>query len=100
MQRLILCIAVMALMTYIIRALPLTLFRKDIKNIYIRSFLKYVPYAVLGAMTLPDILYATDSMGSAIAGLVVAAFLSYREKSLLTVAAAACGAVFLFEQLF
>ncbi len=100
MQRLVLSIAVMALVTYIIRALPLTLFRKDITNIYIRSFLKYVPYAVLGAMTLPDILYATDSMGSAMAGLLVGSFLAYKEKSLLAVAAAACGAVFLFEQLF
>ncbi len=100
MNRLLLCIAIMALVTYAIRALPLTLFRKDIRNVYIRSFLKYVPYAVLGAMTLPDILYATGSMGSAIAGLITAAILAYREKSLLTVAAAACVVVFLFERIF
>ncbi len=100
MNRLILCIAMMALVTYAVRALPLTLFRKEIQNVYIRSFLKYVPYAVLGSMTLPDILYATGSMASAIAGLITAALLAYKEKSLLTVAAAACIVVFLFVRIF
>lgn len=90
-------IAVMAGVTYAIRAIPLTFFRKDITNVYIRSFLQYIPYAVLGSMTLPAILYSTGSMLSAVAGLAVAAVLSYMEKSLLTVAAAACGAVFLVE---
>ena len=74
--RLIGYIAVMAGVTYAIRCLPLTLFRKDITNVYIRSFLKYIPYAVLGSMTLPAILYSTDSMVSAAVGLVVAAALS------------------------
>lgn len=90
-------IAVMAGVTYAIRAIPLTFFRKDITNVYIRSFLQYIPYAVLGSMTLPAILYSTGSMLSAAAGLAVAAVLSYMEKSLLTVAAAACGAAFLVE---
>jgi branched-subunit amino acid transport protein len=97
--RLIGYILVMAGVTYAIRALPLTLFRKNITNVYIRSFLKYIPYAVLGAMTLPAIFFSTDSVGSAVIGLAVAAVLAYREKSLLTVAAAACGAVFLAERL-
>lgn len=90
-------IAVMAGVTYAIRAIPLTFFRRDITNVYVRSFLQYIPYAVLGSMTLPAILYSTSSTLSAAAGLVVAAMLSYMEKSLLTVAAAACGAVFLVE---
>jgi len=92
-------IAVMAGVTYGVRCLPLTLFRKDITNVYIRSFLKYIPYAVLGSMTLPAILYSTGSMLSAAVGLIVAAVLSYMERSLLTVAAVACVAVFLVELL-
>lgn len=93
-------IAVMALVTYAIRCLPLTLFRREITNVYIRSFLEYIPYAVLGTMTMPAILYSTGSMGSAVAGLIAAAALSYMERSLLTVAAAACVVVFFVEQLF
>ncbi len=91
--------ATMALVTYAIRCLPLTLFRKEIKNVYIRSFLEYIPYAVLGTMTLPDIFYSTETFGSATAGLIIAIVLAYRERSLLTVAAAACGIVFLAERL-
>ena len=97
--RMLLSIVVMAVVTYLTRALPLTLFRKDIKNPYIRAFLEYIPYAVLGAMTLPDILFSTASVWSALAGLVVAGFLAYREKSLLTVALAACAVVFVAERI-
>ena len=66
--RLILYIAVMAVVTYLIRMIPFTLFRKEIKSTFFRSFLAYVPYAVLGAMTFPSIFYATASLPSAIAG--------------------------------
>ncbi len=97
--RMLLSIAVMAVVTYLTRALPLTLFPKDIKNPYIRAFLEYIPYAVLGAMTLPDILFSTASVWSALAGLVVAGILAYREKSLLTVALAACAVVFVAERI-
>ena len=48
---------VMAGVTYLIRMLPLTIFRKEIKSTFIKSFLHYVPFAVLGAMTIPDVLY-------------------------------------------
>ena len=92
-------IAVMAVVTYATRVIPLVLLRKDITNVYIRSFLTYIPYAVLGCMTLPAILYSTSSMISALAGLVAAAILAYREKSLVTVAASACVVVFLVEKL-
>lgn len=91
-------IAVMALVTYLIRMLPLTLFQKKIKNRYIRSFLYYVPYACLAAMTFPAILSATASPFSAAAGLLAAIGLALREKGLLTVAVGACAAVFLVEQ--
>lgn len=90
-------IAGMAAVTYLIRMLPLAVFQKKIKNRFIRSFLFYIPYAVLGAMTFPAILYATGSMYSAIAGFVVALLLAFLEKSLLTVALCSCAAVFLVE---
>lgn len=90
-------ILLMAGVTYLIRVLPLTLIKKEIKNVTVRSFLHYVPYATLAAMTFPAILDATDSKLSAAAGFATALVLAYKEKSLLTVAGAACAAVFLFE---
>ncbi len=99
LSRLILSIGVIALVTYLTRAVPLTLFRREIRNPYIRAFLEYIPYAVLGAMTLPDIFFSTASVLSAVAGLVMAMILAYREKSLLTVALSACVVVFVVERL-
>ena len=84
---------VMAGVTYLIRMLPLTVFRKEIKSRFVMSFLHYVPYAVLGAMTIPDVLYSTGNIGTALAGLAVAVVLAWRGKGLLTVAIAACVAV-------
>lgn len=84
---------VMAGVTYLIRMLPLTIFRKEIKSTFVKSFLHYVPFAVLGAMTIPDVLYSTGDMRTAAVGLVVAVFLAWKGKSLLTVALAACAAV-------
>ena len=84
---------VMAGVTYLIRMLPLTVFRKEIKSTFIKSFLHYVPYAVLGAMTFPDVLYSTGSVWTALAGLVVAVVMAWRGRSLLTVAIGACAAV-------
>lgn len=83
-------LVVMAGVTYLIRMLPLTVFRREIKSVFVRSFLHYVPYAVLGAMTFPDVLYATGSLWTALAGLVVAVIVAWRGRSLLTVAIAAC----------
>ena len=95
--RLILYIAVMAVVTYLIRMIPFTLFRKEIKSAFFRSFLAYVPYAVLGAMTFPSIFYATSSYPSAIAGTVVALALAFFRRSLLTVALGASGAALAVE---
>ena len=86
-------LAVMAGVTYLIRMLPMTIFRKPIQSRFLRSFLHYVPYAVLGAMTFPDVLYSTGSMGTAACGVAVAVALAWRGRSLLTVAIAACAAV-------
>ena len=84
---------VMAGVTYLIRMLPLTVFRKEIKSVFVKSFLHYVPYAVLGAMTFPDVLYSTGSLWTALVGLVVAVIMAWRGRSLLTVAIGACVAV-------
>ena len=86
-------LVVMAGVTYLIRMLPMTIFRKPIKSRFLRSFLHYVPYAVLGAMTFPDVLYSTGNMGTAACGVAVAVALAWRGRSLLTVAIAACAAV-------
>ena len=86
-------LAVMAVVTYLIRMLPLTVFRKEIKSRFVQSFLTYIPYAVLGAMTFPDVMYSTGNIWTAAAGVVVAVILAWRGKSLLTVALAACCAV-------
>ena len=92
-------VTIMALVTYLPRMLPLVIFRKKINNRYVRSFLNYVPYAVLAAMTFPAIFFATSSPLSALAGLIVALALAYWGKGLLTVALSASAAVFLTELL-
>ena len=93
-------IFVMAGVTYLIRMLPLVLFKKEITSPYIKSFLYYVPYACLAAMTFPAILTATaGGIISGAAGLIVALIVAYREKSLLTVALFACAAVFVAERI-
>ena len=92
-------ILVMAGVTYLIRMLPLALAKKEVKNVYVRSFLYYVPYACLAAMTFPAILSATGSVISALCGFLVALVVAWREKSLLTVALCACGTVFVVERL-
>ena len=93
----IIYILVMAGVTYLIRMLPLTLVRGKIESTFVKSFIFYVPYAVLSAMTIPAIFYSTSSLASAIAGLVVAIVLAFIGKSLLTVAISACASVFIVE---
>lgn len=84
---------VMAGVTYLIRMLPLTVWRRDVRSRFFRSFLYYVPYAVLGAMTFPDVLYATGNLWTALAGLLAAVIMAWRGRSLITVAVGACAAV-------
>ena len=90
-------VLVMAVVTYLIRMLPLAAFRRRINSRFIRSFLYYVPYAILSAMTFPAILYATGSLPSACVALAVALALAWMEKSLLTVAIAASAAAFIVQ---
>ena len=92
-------ILIMAGVTYLIRLVPLALVRKEITSPWIRSFLYYVPYACLAAMTFPAILSATASVISAAVGFAVALVAAYKEKSLLQVALLACAAVFITERL-
>ncbi|MBE6669039.1 MAG: AzlD domain-containing protein [Ruminococcaceae bacterium] len=92
------CLICMAGITYLVRMLPLVLFRKKIKSRFLKSFFHYIPYAVLAAMTVPAILYSTSSVASAAAGLCVALLLAYFEQSLIVVAAGACIIVFIVER--
>ena len=91
-------ILVMAVTTYLVRAIPLTLLKKPIRSRFVRSFLHYVPVACLTAMTFPAILYATDHIVSGAAGLLVGVVLAFKIKSLIVVALASSAAVFLVEQ--
>lgn len=90
-------IAVMAGVTYLIRVLPLTLIRKEIKNQTIRSFLFYVPYVTLAVMTFPAIIQATDSIWAGLAALIAGIALAWFGGSLLQVAIVACAVVFVLE---
>ena len=81
---------VMAGVTYLIRMLPLAAIRGKVRSVFLQSFLYYVPYAVLGAMTFPAVFSATGSWQTSLVGTVVALVLGWMEKSLLTVAALAC----------
>ena len=85
-------ILVMAGVTYLIRMIPFTLFRGRIRSRFFRSFLHYIPYAVLTAMTIPAIFYSTGSFPTALAGTAVALVLAYMEKPLIVVALAASAA--------
>lgn len=87
----------MALVTYLIRMIPFTLFRREIRSRFFRSFLAYVPYAVLGGMTFPSIFFATSSLPTALAGALVALVLAFFRRSMLTVALGAAGAALAVE---
>lgn len=90
-------LAVMAGVTYLIRMVPLVLFGKKITNRFVNSFLYYIPYTVLAAMTVPAVFFSTSSLLSAAVGFGVALLLAFFRRSLLTVAAGATLAVFLTE---
>lgn len=85
-------IAVMAVVTYLVRMIPFTVFRKKIKSQFFRSFLHYIPYAVLSAMTIPAIFYSTGDIVTSVAGTVVAVVLAYFNMPLIVVALAASAA--------
>ena len=90
-------LAVMAGVTYLIRALPFALCRNKVKNKFVQSFLFYVPYAVLAAMTFPAVIYSADGLVPGIAGTFTGLVFAYKRKSLLRVAVVSCIAVFIAE---
>ena len=90
-------IFVMAGVSYLIRALPMTLFRKPIKNRFVQSFLYYVPYVTLAVMTFPSILDATQSQWSGAAALVVGLIVAWLGADLFKTAVTCCAVVFLLE---
>lgn len=83
-------LVILAGSTYLLRALPFALIREKVKNRYLQSFLHYIPYTVLAAMTLPGALYATGNVASALAGLAVGGIFAWRGKGLTTVAVITC----------
>ena len=90
-------ILVMSLVTYLLRMIPIVLFRKKIKSPFLNSFFVYMPYTVLGAMTIPAIFSATGHVASAIAGFLAALVVAFKKDSLLLTAVVACVAAFVVE---
>ena len=88
-------IAVMAGVTYIIRMVPFTMFREKIKSRFLKSFVYYIPYAVLSAMTIPAIFFATGSVISAAVGAAAAMILAYFGLPLIVVALSASAAAYI-----
>ncbi len=89
-RRFLILLAAMALTTYLVRMIPFVAFRSKIKSKFIRDFLFYIPYSVLGAMTIPYIFYSGGSTVSSVSGFVVAFIMAYNRLPLLPVAVAAC----------
>lgn len=95
----LICISVMAVVTYATRAIPLLLCNKKIENRYIRSFLTYLPYGVLSAMVFPAIFTSTAGIISGIVGAIIAIVLAYFKRGLVTVAIGSTVTVFVVEQI-
>lgn len=91
---------VMAGVTYLIRMIPFTLFRKKIQSPFFRSLLHYIPYAVLSAMTIPAIFTSTGNLATSLAGTAVAVILAYLGKPLIVVALAGSAAAFFAGMIF
>ena len=85
---------IMFAVTYLVRVLPLVVFRKKITNRFVRSFLAYIPYAVLAAMTFPAVFFAVDCIPAAEAGVIAAVIVAFKGGSLFTVAASASVVVY------
>ncbi len=95
MKNIFIAVILMATVTYLPRVLPIAVFRKEIKSKYLKSFLKYVPFAVLGALTFPDIFTSTGNITTAVFGTIVALYLAYREMGLVVVAIGAILTVYI-----
>lgn len=100
MTRTLIMVLIMACITYALRVLPITLIRRKVKSAYLNAFLNYVPFAILGALTIPDVFYSTSDMASAILGTIVALIVAYAGRGLLTVTIAAIVTVLLYGVIF
>ena len=95
LSRLLVYIAVTAVSTYLIRVIPLVAIQKKIENRFFRSFLYYVPYAVLAAMIMPAVFYATGNLIASTIGFAIAMIFAYNKKIIVTVACASCIGAFI-----
>lgn len=100
MSKTLAAIFLMAVVTYIPRAFPIAIFKRKIESKFIHSFLYYIPFAVLGAMTFPAILFSTGNLYFSTAGTVAALVLAYYEKGLMKVAVGAVMVVYILELIF
>ncbi len=98
-QRILICIAIMAIFTYCARMLPLVFCKKQIENVFFESFLAYLPYGVIAAMTFPDVFFSTGTLVSAIVGVCVGFILSYYNKGFLVVSLAAVAAAYITDEI-
>lgn len=94
------CVIFMALVTYFIRALPITIFRKEIKSPFLKSFLYYMPYAVLSSLTFPAIFSSTGNTITAVLGTIIAFIIAYMEKGLVVAAISAIIVVYISGLVF
>ncbi|MGI6552821.1 MAG: AzlD domain-containing protein [Clostridia bacterium] len=100
LDKILLAVLLMAVVTYLPRVFPLVAFQGKLQSRFLRSFLYYVPFAVLGAMTFPQILYSTGNIYSSAAGTIMALILAYFEQGLLKVALGAIFMVYLYQLWF
>ena len=100
MTKTLVAVILMAVVTYIPRVFPIALYRRRIESRFFKSFLYYIPFAVLGAMTFPGILDSTSDFYSSLVGIMVALILAYFEQGLMKVALGAVLAVYLCELWF
>lgn len=100
MTKYVIMVLIMAGITYFLRVLPVTLIRKKVKSPYINAFLNYVPFAILGALTIPDVFYSTQDIMAAVLGTFVALVVAYLGRGLLTVTIAAVVTVLIYGLIF
>jgi branched-subunit amino acid transport protein len=100
LSRILIAVFLMAVVTYIPRVFPIAIFKRKIESRLFKSFLYYIPFAVLGAMTFPSILFSTGNLYFSLAGTIVALALAYYEKGLLKVATSAVLVVYICELIF
>jgi branched-subunit amino acid transport protein len=100
MNKVLFAVCLMAVVTYVPRVLPIAICNKEIKSPFLKSFLSYIPFAVLGAMTFPGILTATSNYYFSLIGMGIALILAYYEQGLMKVALGAVLVVYLCELYF